>query len=179
MDRAMNQLVSSSKRVKAGNGQAAAAARRGVFVQAYMANGHNATQAAITAGYSSKTAYSQGQRLLKHVEISGQLAEMAREAGNAAGLTVERVLEEVRRLSFSDPRKLYRKDGTPIPIAELDDDTAAMISAIEVDADGRLTRIRLWDKNAALEKAMKHLGLYERDNTRHSENLSLQVVLVE
>jgi phage terminase small subunit len=88
------------------------------------------------------------------------------------------VLEEVRRLSFSDPRKLFRKDGTPIPITELDDDTAAMISAIEVDADGRLTRIRLWDKNAALEKAMKHLGLYNRDNIRRSENLSLQVLLV-
>jgi phage terminase small subunit len=174
----MKQLVSSTKRVKVGNGQVAASARRGVFVQAYMANGHNATQAAITAGYSAKTAYSQGQRLLKHVEISGQLAEMAREAGNAAGLTVERVLEEVRRLSFSDPRKLFRKDGTPIPISELDDDTAAMISAIEVDADGRLTRIRLWDKNAALEKAMKHLGLYNRDNIRRSENLSLQVLLV-
>ena len=61
---------------------------------------------------------------------------------------------------------------------ELDDDRAAMISAIEVDADGRLTRIRLWDKNAALEKAMKHLGLYNRDNTQRSENLSLQVLLV-
>jgi len=49
MDRAMQQLVSSTKRVKAGNGQAAAA-RRGVFVQAYMANnGYNATQAAATS----------------------------------------------------------------------------------------------------------------------------------
>jgi hypothetical protein len=36
MDRAMQQLISSTKRVKAGNGQAAAA-RMGVFVQAYMA----------------------------------------------------------------------------------------------------------------------------------------------
>jgi phage terminase small subunit len=178
MERAMQQLVSSTKRVKAGNGQAAAAARRGVFVQAYIANGHNATQAAITAGFSAKTAYSQGQRLLKHVEISGQLAEMAREAGNAAGLTVERVLEEVRRLSFSDPRKLFRKDGTPIPITELDDETAATIAAIEVDEDGRTTRVRMWDKNQALEKALKYLGLYERENTQRSENLSLQVLLV-
>jgi phage terminase small subunit len=73
---------------------------------------------------------------------------------------------------------LFRKDGTPIPIAELDDDTAAIISAIEVDADGRLTRIRLWDKNAALEKAMRHLNLYDRDNAQRGENLALQVVLV-
>lgn len=172
--RAMQQF-NSTRRVKAGNGHAAAAARRGVFVQAYMANGHNATQAAITAGYSAKTAYSQGQRLLKHVEVSGQLAEMAREAGKAAGLTIERVLEEVRRLSFSDPRKLFRRDGTPIPIAELDENTAAMISAIEVDATGRLKRIRLWDKNAALEKAMKHLGLFKCDNAQQRESLVLRV----
>jgi hypothetical protein len=47
MDRAMKQLISSTTRVKAGNSQAAA--RRSVFVQAYMANGYNATQAAVTS----------------------------------------------------------------------------------------------------------------------------------
>ena len=38
----------------------------------------NATQAAIRAGYSKKTAYSQGQRLLKHVEVNAYIeARMA------------------------------------------------------------------------------------------------------
>ena len=38
----------------------------------------NATQAAIRSGYSKKTAYSQGQRLLKHVEIKAYIdARMA------------------------------------------------------------------------------------------------------
>jgi hypothetical protein len=53
-----------------------------------------------------------------------------------------------------------------------------MIAAIEVDENGRTTRVRMWDKNQALEKAFKYLGLYERENTQHSENLELQVVLV-
>lgn len=43
----------------------------------------NATQAAIRAGYSEKTAYSQGQRLLKNVEVStyieGQLDKISGE----------------------------------------------------------------------------------------------------
>ena len=39
-----------------------------LFVAAYVAL-PNATKAAKTAGYSEKTAYSQGQRLLKNVEI--------------------------------------------------------------------------------------------------------------
>jgi phage terminase small subunit len=39
------------------------------FVNEYLKD-HNATQAAIRAGYSKKTSYSIGQRLLKEVEIS-------------------------------------------------------------------------------------------------------------
>ena len=43
----------------------------------------NATQAAIRAGYSKKTAYSQGQRLLKHDEaktyIEARMAEKEKE----------------------------------------------------------------------------------------------------
>jgi hypothetical protein len=70
----------------------------------------------------------------------------------------ERLVKTIRRAT----RKQYSAEEK----IKLDDATAAMISAIEVDADGRLTRIRLWDKNAALEKAMKHLGLYNRDDTQ-------------
>lgn len=39
----------------------------------------NATQSAIRAGYSKKTAYSQGQRLLKHVEGQKYLEELMAE----------------------------------------------------------------------------------------------------
>jgi phage terminase small subunit len=52
---------------KSGTSKAAAATRRRLFIETYLANGHNATQAAISAGYSAKTAGSQGQRLLKDV----------------------------------------------------------------------------------------------------------------
>ncbi len=44
-------------------------AKQQVFVMEYL-NDCNATQAAIRAGYSSRTAYSIGQRLLKNVEVS-------------------------------------------------------------------------------------------------------------
>ena len=46
------------------------------------------------------------------------------------------------------------------------------------DRTGRTTKLKVWDKNAALEKAMKHLGLYEKDNSQRAPNLALQVVLV-
>lgn len=176
--------------IKAGTSKAAVASRRGAFLDAYMANGHNATQAAIKAGYSARSAASQGQRLLKDVEVSGELADAAREVSEAVGLATQVTLQEVKRLSESDIRKLYRPDGTMKDPREWDDATAAAVASIEIveefsgtGADRKLVghtkKVKLWDKNAALEKALKHLGLYERDNTQRSENLSLQVVLVE
>ncbi|NCC69717.1 MAG: terminase small subunit, partial [Clostridia bacterium] len=44
------------------------------FVQEYLCD-LNATQAAIRAGYSERTAGSQGERMLKNVEIQIALAE--------------------------------------------------------------------------------------------------------
>lgn len=60
------------------------------FVDEYMID-LNATQAAIRAGYSVKTAYSQGQRLLKNVEIKTELAEQ---------------MEKVRSLKIADATEI-------------------------------------------------------------------------
>jgi phage terminase small subunit len=46
------------------------------FCLEYASSG-NATQSAIKAGYAEKTAYSQGQRLLKNVEVKSYLQELA------------------------------------------------------------------------------------------------------
>ncbi len=45
------------------------------FVAEYVKD-YNATQAAIRAGYSERTAYSQGNRLLKNVEIKKAIKEL-------------------------------------------------------------------------------------------------------
>lgn len=44
-----------------------------IFVTEYLKNGNNATQAAMAAGYSEKTAASQGSRLLKSVDVQQYL----------------------------------------------------------------------------------------------------------
>ena len=164
------------KRTKAGTSRVAAAARRAAFKAAYLANGHNATQAAITAGYSAKTAASQGQRLLRDVETSRELAEAAREVGDAAGLEAKRELREAGRLSRSDVRRLFRADGTLKDPHEWDDDTAAAIASIEVieqfegtSEDRKLSGYSKKGQNSAkqtprFEKTIKHLD-YTRKTT--------------
>jgi phage terminase small subunit len=61
------------------------------FVEEYLVD-LNATQAAIRAGYSEKTAYSQGQRLLKNVEVAKLLSDRAANTSEKLDLSAERVL---------------------------------------------------------------------------------------
>jgi len=70
-------------------------ARQQAFVLEYLID-LNATQAAIRAGYSKRTAYSQGQRLLKHAEVSAAIRKGQTERAEATQVSAEMVLERLR-----------------------------------------------------------------------------------
>ncbi len=61
------------------------------FVEEYLID-LNATQAAIRAGYSKKTAYSQGQRLLKKVEVAAYIQAAQIEVSRRAKIAVDDVV---------------------------------------------------------------------------------------
>lgn len=65
------------------------------FVQEYLID-LNATQAAIRAGYSEATAYSQGQRLLKNVGVASAVAEAQSERAEKCGIDAQWVLNEAQ-----------------------------------------------------------------------------------
>ena len=73
--------------------------RQELFCEEYLKD-MNATQAAIRAGYSEKTAYSQGQRLLKHVEIKNKLQEI-REKIQDENIATIKDIEEFLSLSMN------------------------------------------------------------------------------
>lgn len=155
--------------------------KQAAFIAEYLIDG-NATQAALRAGYSPKTAYSIGQENLKKPEIAAKLAEKQAEVDarfkvrlDEMQLTEERVAREVARLSFFDPRKMFAPDGRPLNVTELDDDTAACIVGLDVLEEyagtgedrvlvGHVKKYKIADKNAALDKAAKILGLFKKDN---------------
>lgn len=155
------------------------AERRRAFAQAYIANGHNATQAAITAGFSPKGARVQGVRMLTNAHVQADLANLANEVASVVGLEIKRTVQEVARLSYFDPQGLLDRDGKLLPLEKMPADVRACIASMDFDPDtGRLTKVRFWDKNAALEKAMRHHGLYEKDNSQKGESVKVQVLLV-
>ncbi len=167
--------------IKPGTSTQAAETRRKQFIEAFLANGGNATQAGITAGFSPKTAGSQGGRLLKDVRVQEEIKARRKSLVETMELSTERTLREVARIAYFDPRKLVDSTGRPLPITELDDDTAAAIAGLEVvdkydepppgSKERTLSTVikyKLADKRGALEMAMRHLGLYERDNKQQS-----------
>jgi phage terminase small subunit len=143
-------------------------ARRARFATEYLVD-LNATQAAIRAGYSPKTAASQGERLLRNVEVSEAIR-----AGKAARverteITQDRVLQELACLAFSsvdhyrvdDDGKLSLREGAP-------ENAMAAVSSIKrrkiYDDEGKETGVevefKLWDKPGPLKLAGRHVGLF-------------------
>ena len=146
--------------------------KQAAFVQQYLVD-KNATQAAIRAGYSAKTASSAGERLLRNVEVSDAIQRAMSDLASRLGITAERVLRERSRLAFFDPRKLFNKDGSPIPLQDLDDDTAAAVAGMDVleefDGAGESRRFigytkkyKLASKDPSLAALEKYFGLNEK-----------------
>ena len=59
----------------------------------YYASTFNATESAKKAGYSERTAYSIGQRLLKYVEVQKYLAELSNKAKTSRIADITEILE--------------------------------------------------------------------------------------
>lgn len=169
----------AKKRVKAGTSKAAAAARRALFVEAYCTNGGNATQAAITAGFSEKGARVRGVELVTDSNVAAAIkkrrAEVLVVAQETTQITADEIIASMARDVRFDPAKLYRTDGTLMPIPELDEETRLALRGVEVDEIaagrgedrvivGRTCKIKFPEKTAAREQGMKHFGLYELDN---------------
>lgn len=73
--------------------------RREQFAKEYVKNGGNASDAAKKAGYSEKTAYSSGQRLLKNVEVTAYIAKLQEEIEKQKGNDIMSLAEIQERRS--------------------------------------------------------------------------------
>ena len=155
------------------------------FVEEYLVD-LNATQAAIRAGYSEKTAGAIGFENLHKPQIATAIQAAFDARSKRTEITQDMVLQELARIGFADIRRLFEWDeerATFVPSRELSEAEAAAISSVEsesktfTDDEGvRETTVKLklrtYDKLGALEKLGKHLGMFS-DKVEHSGNLDL------
>lgn len=130
----------------------------------------NATQAAIRAGYSERTAYSAGSRLLKNVEVSSEIERALNRISERAELKAAMVLDEIRKLAFANLSKAFSDDGRLLHPKDMPEELKTALSLVESEdifagrgpmrqKIGETKRIKLHDKVRALEMLAKHFNL--------------------
>ena len=81
--------------------------KRKIFVSEYARSG-NATEAAKKAGYSDRTAYSTGQRLLKNAEIVKEISKIQNEALEKAEMSIADVVNLVKGIATGGKSETVR-----------------------------------------------------------------------
>jgi phage terminase small subunit len=168
----------SRKTDAAENQSTKADTRHAVFAREYVID-LNATRAAIAAGYSKKTAYSAGARLLRNVEVQKLIESLTEKRAAKLDITADRVLGELAKMAFANMDDYIKTTATGdafIDLSKLSRNHAAAIQEITVDeyTEGRgdearqvkRTRFKLADKRGSLELLGKHLKLFT-DKVEH------------
>ena len=145
-----------------------------MFVAEYLID-LNATQAAIRAGYSAKTAYRIGAELLQKTSVQEAIQKRQKDREARTGVTADRVLTELARVAFGDPRKVmsWGPDGVTLTSSrDLSDDEAALVAEASetTSANGGSIKMKMNDKMKALELLGKHLGMFT-DKVEHSGSI--------
>lgn len=133
------------------------------FVDEYLID-LNATQAAIRAGYSAKTADQQGSRMLANVKVKQAVAEKQAQRSKRTGVNQDRVVLELAKVAFAkitdivDSKGRIKEDASP-------DDLACIESIKYKESDneygGSVEReVKIASKLKALELLGKHLGMW-------------------
>jgi phage terminase small subunit len=135
-----------------------------IFVIEYMRD-FNATRAAIVAGYSKRSAYTEGWRMLKKADIKAELKRMQAEMAGAVWLDVKRVIEEYMKIAFADITDIAKFDAFTVQLRDHKTVDGAVISEVKQGKEG--VSIKLHDKIRALKELEKYLGyLTEEDKLR-------------
>jgi len=148
-------------------------AKQHAFIEEYLVD-LNATQAAIRAGYSKKTAKEMGCENLSKPNIQEAIRVAMDERSQRTGITVDRVVEAIAKIGFSDIREIFTGTDKLCSITDLPDGIASAVQSIEVVVrpigatgdDGineveHVYKIRLSDKLKVLELLGKHLGMFD------------------
>ena len=129
------------------------------FVDEYLID-LNATQAAIRAGYSAKTAQEQGSQNLSKLMVQQAIAEQMADRSRRTGVNQDRIVLELARIAFAKITDIVDSEGK-IKSTATDDDLACIESVkykgSESETSSSVEReVKLSSKLKALERLGQH-----------------------
>ena len=146
------------------------------FVEEYLID-LNATQAAIRAGYSPKTAKDIGCENLAKPIISGAIDKAMAERSRRTGINQDRILLELARIGLAKITDVVDPDTGKI-LPDASDDDLACIQSIKIKPNefGTEREVKLYDKKSALVDLGKHLGLF-KDKVELGGDMELKITV--
>jgi phage terminase small subunit len=141
------------------------------FVEEYLVD-LNATQAAIRAGYSVKTADVQGSRMLRNVKVQSAIGEAMALRSRRTGINQDRVVLELAKIAFVKITDIVESSG------EIKED--ACVESIKhksfsgENGTSEESEIKIFSKLKALEMLGKHLGMW---NDKVDVNVAVPIVI--
>ena len=147
------------------------------FVDEYLID-LNATQAAIRAGYSVKTANEQGSQNLAKLSIQQAIAEQMAERSKRTGINQDRVVLELAKIALVkmtdivDSQGRIKSDASPDDLACIE---SVKYKESESDTGSSVEReVKIASKLKALELLGKHLGMW---NNKLDVNITQPIVI--
>lgn len=168
-------------------------AQQVLFVDALCNNHFHGKSAAIAAGVAEKNAARQAAYWLdsiKFPQVQAAINKKMEERRNTAEVDGKRIIQELARIAFFDPKRLLGPDGKkPLALHEMPDDVAAALGNISVtygeeqDGDGNyhvLKHIRYTphDKLSALKQLASMLGLDNGEGMKVINNNTLNQIII-
>lgn len=136
------------------------------FVSEYLVD-LNATQAAIRAGYSQKTADRIGPQLVGKTCVREAIEAAQKRREKRTEITQDRVVQELARIAFGNSRSVMSWGPGGLVLRnsnDLNEDEAALVSEVRetTTKDGGSMALKTHDKLKALELLGKHLGMFDK-----------------
>ena len=140
------------------------------FVEEYLVD-LNATQAAIRAGYSERTAQEQSSRLLSNVMVREAIQEAVAKRSARTEITQDRVLQELAAIGFARATDFVKitNEGF-VKLTPTDTLNADQVKAVASIKEGKFgVELRLYDKLTALQMIGRHIGMFTGKDTQEEE----------
>ena len=150
------------------------------FVEEYLID-LNATQAAIRAGYSEKTANEIGAENLAKPSIAKAIQDALKERSERVQIDADYVLKRLVEIDQMDVLDIMEDDGNVKPLRDWPKIWRQYISNIETismdDGEGWLKKIKWPDKVKNLELLGKHISVGAfKDKVEHSGKFEIQSI---
>lgn len=165
-------------------------AKQALFVEEYLVD-LNATAAAKRAGYADSTAEKQASLWVpglgksrdacpeNYRSVWDAIERAKAERRERVEIEADTVLRELLILATSNVNHYTVDDDGRIELVDgAPENAVGAVSSVKITrtpkpgmGDEIKTEYRLWDKNSALDKLAKHLGLYEQDNRQKTPDV--------